>query len=214
MRNPNVELVVIATPNHLHAAHAIAAMEAGKHVVCEKLMATNPAEAEAMIAASGRTGQTLTVFNNRRFDPHFLKVREVVESGALGRIVQVRLVVHAFTRRRDWQTLKEFGGGMPNNIGAHFLDLLLSFIAASSALPQAFCHLDRVLTLGDADDHCVVMLRSPDGSGPLIQLELTNVCATPQDNWLIMGDRGTLGGTFNELRWQTVDVDTLPQRLL
>ncbi|MDB5327900.1 MAG: oxidoreductase domain protein, partial [Phycisphaerales bacterium] len=79
VRDPNVELVVIATPNHMHAEHAIAAMNAGKDVLCEKPMAASPAEADAMIDAARRNGRTLTVFNNRRFDPHFLKVREIVE---------------------------------------------------------------------------------------------------------------------------------------
>ena len=213
VRDPNVDLVVIATPNHMHARHAIAALDAGKHVLCEKPMAASPAEAEAMIESARRNSRILTVFNNRRFDPHFLKVREIVASGALGQIVQVRLVVHAFTRRWDWQTLKEYGGGMLSNIGAHFLDLLLSFFPAGE-LPQVFCHLDRVLTLGDADDHCVVMLRSVNGSGPLVQMELSNACALPQDNWLIMGDRGTLSGTFSDLTWRTVDVDDLATRTL
>ena len=209
--DPSVELVVVATPNHLHADHAISAMAAGKDVLCEKPMAGSAAEAEMMIAASRENGRLLTVFNNRRFDPHFLKVREVVESGVLGRIVQVRLAVHQFTRRWDWQTLQKFGGGMLSNIGAHFLDLLLSFFP-DDQLPQVACHLDRVLTLGDADDHCNVTLRVP--GGPLVQLELSNACGLPQDNWLIMGSRGTLGGTFESLRWRIADVDRLPLRQL
>ena len=206
-----VELVVVATPNHLHAGHAIAALRAGRDVLCEKPMAGSGAEARTMIEAARTTGRLLTVFNNRRFDPHFLQVRRVVDSGVLGRIVQVRLAVHQFTRRWDWQTLREYGGGMLNNIGAHFLDLLLSFFPGGG-VPDAWCHLDRVLTLGDADDHCVVSLRQP--GCPLVQLELTNACALPQDNWLIMGSRGTLGGTFDALRWRVADVDRLPPRTL
>ncbi len=206
-----VDLVVVATPNHLHAAHAAAALAAGKDVLCEKPMAADGPEAVGMIAAARRAGRVLTVFNNRRFDPHFLQVRRVVDSGALGRIVQVRLAVHQFTRRWDWQTLRQYGGGMLSNIGAHWLDLLLSFFPGEG-LPQAWCHLDRVLTLGDADDHCTVVLRQP--GRPLVQLELTNACALPQDNWLIMGERGTLGGTFDALRWRVADLDALPPREL
>ncbi len=211
VRDPSVELVIVATPNHLHAAHAIAAMAAGRDVLCEKPMAATGDEAETMIAAARTTGRLLTVFNNRRFDPHFLQVRDVIDSGALGRIVQVRLAVHRFTRRWDWQTLKAFGGGMLSNIGAHFLDLLLTFFP-DAALPDVYCHLDRVLTLGDADDHCVVTLRQP--GRPLVQLELTNACAIPQDNWLVMGSRGTLSGTFDALRWRVANLDRLPPRTL
>ncbi len=209
--DPAVELVVVATPNHLHAAHAAAAAAAGRDVLCEKPMAADGPEAAGMIAAARRAGRLLTVFNNRRFDPHFLQVRRVVDSGVLGRIVQVRLAVHQFTRRWDWQTLREYGGGMLNNIGAHWLDQLLSFFPGD-ALPQAHCHLDRVLTLGDADDHCAVTLRQ--AGRPLVQLELTNACGLPQDNWLVMGSRGTLAGTFDALRWRVADVDALPPREL
>lgn len=211
VRDPDVELVVIATPNHLHAAHAVAAMAAGKDVLCEKPMAAGSVEAERMIAAARETGRLLTVFNNRRFDPHFTEVRRIVDSGVLGRLIHVRLAVHHFTRRWDWQTLQKYGGGMLNNIGAHFLDLLLSFFPGDD-LPTVQCHLDRVLTLGDTDDHCVVSLRQP--SRPLVQLELTNACGLPQDNWLIMGSRGTLAGTFDALRWRVADVDGLPPRVL
>jgi predicted dehydrogenase len=211
VHDPDVELLVVATPNHQHAAHAIAALTAGKDVLCEKPMADSATAADAMVAAARDAGRLLTVFNNRRFDPHFLHVRDVIESGVLGRVVQVRLAVHQFTRRWDWQTLRQYGGGMLSNIGAHFLDLLLSFFPGDG-LPGVHCHLDRVLTLGDADDHCVVTLRQ---SGcPLVQLELTNACALPQDNWLIMGDRGTLTGTFDQLRWRVADMDRLPTRIL
>ena len=209
--DPDVQLLIVATPNHLHAEHSIFAMHAGKDVLCEKPMATNPAEAEAMIEVAHRTGRLLSVFNVRRFDPHFLQVRQIVDSGVLGRIVQVRLAVHQFTRRWDWQTLQKYGGGMLNNIGAHFLDLLLSFFP-DDTLPQVTCHLDRVLTLGDADDHCNVILRQ-EGC-PMVQLELSNACGLPQDHWLIMGDRGTLSGNFDSLRWRVADLEALPAREL
>src|SRR5688572_18244881 len=68
----DVELVIIATPNLLHAPQTIAALRAGKHVVCDKPMATSVAEADAMIAAARESGKVLTVFNNMRYWPDFL----------------------------------------------------------------------------------------------------------------------------------------------
>ncbi|HEX7008534.1 MAG TPA: Gfo/Idh/MocA family oxidoreductase [Phycisphaeraceae bacterium] len=205
------ELIVVATPSHLHAQHAIAAMEAGKHVLCEKPMAMSSDEADAMIAVAKRTGRVLTAFHNRRFDLHFLKVRELVESGELGRIIQVRFVMHGFARRWDWQTLKAFGGGMLNNAGPHFLDQLLSFLPDKPL--EVFCHVDRALTLGDAEDHCVVLLRVPGSPGlPLVQMELTSACCLPQESWLVMGTRGTLRGGFHRLKWRIADFSHLPAR--
>jgi predicted dehydrogenase len=206
----DVELVVIATPNHLHAQQAIAAMVAGKHVLCEKPFAMSTAEADQVIATSNRTGRVLSIYQNRRFDPHFQKVREIITSGVLGRIVEVRFTWHYFSRRWDWQTLKEFGGGMLNNAGAHFLDQLLFFFG--NEMPRVACYTDRALTLGDADDHCVVMLSGKDK--PLVQMELSSVCGYPQVNWLIMGTRGALHGTFDKLQWKIAQFDQVPTPVL
>jgi scyllo-inositol 2-dehydrogenase (NADP+) len=208
-RDESVQLVVVATPNHLHAANAIAAMEAGKDVLCEKPMALSQEQAAGMIDAAARTGRVLTVFQNRRFEPCFEKVREIVAGGMLGRIVQIRMGMHGFSRRWDWQTLKEFGGGTLNNAGSHFLDQLLSFFPIDE-MPDVFCHTDRALTLGDAEDHCVIMLRGK--SSPLVQLELSSACGYPQDNWLVMGTRGTLHGKFDHLEWKTARLELLPAR--
>ena len=69
--DPAVELLVVATPNHLHAQQAIAAMKAGKHVLCEKPFATSTAEADAVIAAAKHYKRILSIYHNRRFDPAF-----------------------------------------------------------------------------------------------------------------------------------------------
>jgi predicted dehydrogenase len=185
-------------------------MEAGKHVLCEKPFAMSCAEADQVISVAERTGRVLSIFQNRRFDPHFQKVREIVSSGVLGRIVQVRFAWHSFSRRWDWQTLKEFGGGMLNNTGAHFLDQLLFFF--DEEVPTVRCYMDRALSLGDTEDNCVVMLSAP--GKPLVQMELSSVCAYPQENWLIMGTQGTLHGTLEKLEWKIAQFDQLPTPVL
>jgi predicted dehydrogenase len=208
--DPSVDLVVIASPNHLHTAHTIAALQAGKHVICEKPMAAREEDAQAMIAAARRAGRLLTVFHNRRLEPHVAVLRNLLASGRLGRIVHVRAAVHRFTRRWDWQTLRQYGGGMLSNIGSHVLDLMLELFPLTDV--EVFAHLDRVLTLGDAEDHCVLMLRGKEG--PLLHLEITSAGAFPQDLWLVLGSRGSLTGGPQRLRWKIADFDHLPDRRL
>jgi predicted dehydrogenase len=70
-------------------------------------------------------GRVLAPFQNRRYEPHFNKVKEIVASGKLGQIVQIRMAWHSFGRRWDWQTLREFGGGQLANNGPHLLDQAL-----------------------------------------------------------------------------------------
>ncbi len=208
LADSDVELVVVATPTYLHPHHSILALKSGKKVVCEKPMATNTKDADQMIKASAETGSLLTVFQNRRYSKDYITVKEVIASGKLGRIVQIRMALNSFGRRWDWQTLKEMGGGTLNNNGIHLLDCALQLISEKE--PEIFCHLDRALTLGDADDHVKLILKAPEE--PLIDIELSSACAYPTETWLVMGTCGTLIGTPAELKWRYIKPEELPPR--
>jgi len=202
LADPAVELLIVALPSFLHADGTIAALEAGKHVVCEKPMATSLADADRMIAATRRTGRVLTIFQQRRYNPDFLQVRRVIDSGVLGRIVQIRLTESRFTRRWDWQTLQKFGGGSLNNTGPHFLDMALQLFGEDYP-DDLFCQLDRTLTLGDADDHVKVVFRGP--GAPTVDIELSSCCVYPGETWQVLGTQGGLHGSTHQLHWQWVD---------
>ena len=203
-------MVVVAVPSHLHADYSIAALRAGKHVVCEKPMATSVADAERMTAAAAETGKLLTVFQNYRYRDDVIKVREIAASGVLGRIVMVRIANHGFARRWDWQTLQRYGGGSMNNTGPHLIDMGLLLFGAAE--PEVTCVRDRVRTLGDADDHVLIVLRAP--GAPTVQIEITAACAYPQEQWLVMGTEGGLAGSSSALRWRYVKPGSLPERTL
>ena len=141
-----VELMVVATPSNLHAAQSIAAMRAGQHVIVEKPMASDLAGADAMLAVAEETGRILTVHQNLRYAADFVKVREVIASGVLGRIIEVRIHNGGFDRRWDWQTMKRYGGGALNNSGPHFVDMGLLLIDD----PEP----DRLLPHGDHASLC------------------------------------------------------------
>ena len=204
-----VELVAVASPSHLHAPQAIDAMRAGKHVLVEKPFATSLEDADAMIAVSQETGRILTASQNSRYAPDFLKIREVFDSGVLGDILTVRIAWHRFTRRWDWQTLKEFGGGELNNSGSHVIDQALLLIGDAEV--DVFCHrVSTPLSSGDAEDHIKVVLKADNGI--VVDIECTMACAYPQDRWLVMATRGGLVGNGNTLRWKYFDPSTLPPR--
>ena len=137
LADQEVELVIVAPPSYLHAVYTIAALQAGKAVVCEKPMAENLADADGMLAAARRTGSLFTMFQNRRYEASYLKVREIIASGVLGRIFQIKLTVHSFSRRWDWQTLRAFAGGQLRNNGVHYLDqsLQLMDLASGGGVP-------------------------------------------------------------------------------
>jgi len=210
VNDADVEVVTVATPSQLHAAHTIQALKAGKHVVCEKPMATSAEDAQTMIDAAKETGRTLTVFQNYRYLPDVAKLLEIVKSGVLGRLVLVRLAIHGFGRRWDWQTLKKYGGGSLNNTGAHFVDVALLLFGPKE--PDIFCRMERILSLGDAEDHVKLLLFAEDS--PMIDIEITKVCAYPQDRYLLMGTQGTLTGNSTKLQWKYFDPAELEPRTL
>ncbi|MCD6469922.1 Gfo/Idh/MocA family oxidoreductase [Candidatus Bathyarchaeota archaeon] len=209
-KDREVELIIVATPSYLHASHTILALKSGKNVVCEKPMAANLSEANAMIEASKETGNILTVFHNSLFAPDYLKVKEVIRSGKLGRIVLIKIYKHVFSRRWDWQTLRKFGGGELRNNAVHSIVQGLQILGDKE--PEVFCDLQRTLTLGDAEDHVKILLKAPNS--PLIDIEVTRACAYPQNKWLVMGTQGGLTGTFNSLKWKYFDSEALPPRML
>lgn len=86
IRRPEVDLVVIASPNDTHAPLALAALEAGKHVVVDKPFTLDLAQARALIAAAEKHGRLLSVFQNRRWDSDFLGVKQVIEQGLIGKV--------------------------------------------------------------------------------------------------------------------------------
>jgi predicted dehydrogenase len=208
LEDPDVELVVLAIPSHLHYEQTLRILKAGKHVVVEKPMAIGVDQCDGMIAAAKKAGRMLTVFQQQRFMPSFMKVREVIDSGKLGRITLIRIAAHDFGRRWDWQTLRAFNGGSLMNMGPHFMDQALQFIG--SAEPEIFCDLQRTLTSGDAEDHVKMVLRAQDA--PVIDLEIASASAYRQDFWLVMGTSGGLKGTPSQLSWKYVDFSKMPPR--
>jgi scyllo-inositol 2-dehydrogenase (NADP+) len=205
-----IELIVVATPTQLHAGNTIAALRAGKHVLVEKPMGKNLAQVDEMITVAQETGQILTVNQNYRYSADLRKIRDIIESGVLGRIIHIRIAVHQFRRRWDWQTLKAYGGGILNNHGAHIVDWAMLFIDEPV---QVFCHMEATpLYAGDADSHVKIILRPQ--TGPLIDIELTHACAYPQDRWLIMGTQGSLVSDRRVIRWKYFDPDQAPPLVL
>jgi len=109
--NDSVQGIVIAAPTAMHREIAVAAAERGKHVFCEKPMAMNPAECDAMIAAAEKTGVVLQIGFMRRFDDNFRSAYERVKAGEIGEVVLVKSCTHGPTYPKPWMfDLKQSNG--------------------------------------------------------------------------------------------------------
>ena len=130
LADPQVDAVYLATPTFLHAPHATAAMEAGKHVLVEKPMAMNAQEASLMCEASQRTGRKLAVAYYRRFWASFERIKRLLDENRLGQVVLVRVALHSWYRPDPdqpgaWRVNPGLsGGGVISDVGCHRLDLL------------------------------------------------------------------------------------------
>jgi len=123
----DVDAVDICLPHHLHAEVAVAAAEAGKHILVEKPIANTLEEADAMIEAARRAGVVLMVAHNERYMPVYRKAKELIEQGALGRIFLARADHNQFVQvgQRHWLKSKEAaGGGALIGSGIHRVDIL------------------------------------------------------------------------------------------
>ena len=119
-----LELVVIATPNHLHCAQALMALEHGKHVVIDKPLARSTREADRLIEAAAHHHCKLAVFHNRRWDSDFLTIERIVAEELLGPIVnfEARWDRYRPTVSDRWREQPQFGGGMLLDLGSHLID--------------------------------------------------------------------------------------------
>ncbi|MCZ7574597.1 MAG: Gfo/Idh/MocA family oxidoreductase [Ardenticatenaceae bacterium] len=121
---PGLDLISIATPNANHASESIAALEAGKHVVVDKPMAVDTAEAEAMVAVAERTGLINVVNTELRFNPTRRRMKALVEQGYLGRLYHVSVNSFHDYRPRLWSWKDSAQAGIVRGHGSHMVDLI------------------------------------------------------------------------------------------
>lgn len=128
LADPAVDIVYVGTPVFLHAPQAIQSLRAGKHVVCEKPMAMNAAEARTMLKAAESSGKLFGVAYYRRTYPKVQRAKQLLESGAIGKPVLAELTCHGWfdgTGSRSWLVdPAKAGGGPLYDIASHRIDVL------------------------------------------------------------------------------------------
>lgn len=136
LADPAVDLVVIATPNTLHAAQAHAALDAGKHVVVDKPFTVTSVEARGVAEHAERSGRVLSVFQNRRYDSDFEALRSLIADGALGTVTQFESHFDRFRPdvRDRWREQAMAGSGLWYDLGPHLLDQALQLFGMPHAI--------------------------------------------------------------------------------
>ncbi len=186
LADPEVQVIYNSLPNHLHAEWTIRALEAGKHVLCEKPLALSLEEVDAMIAAARRNGRVLAEAFMYRHHPQTLQVVELVRSGAVG---EVQLVRGAFTfrleREGNYRHFREMGGGSLWDVGCYPVSYARLIMGAEPIEVMGM----QVRGPGEADVMFVGQMRFP---GERFAQFDSGFCAPFRAFVEIVGSQGTL----------------------
>jgi UDP-N-acetyl-2-amino-2-deoxyglucuronate dehydrogenase len=173
LANPELEIVTIATPSGAHFEAALAALAAGKHVVCEKPLEITTARIDKLIAAAAANGRTLAAILNRRFNPAMTAFKSACDAGRLGKIVSASCYVkwfrdQAYYDSAEWRgTWRLDGGGALMNQSIHSIDALLYLagpVKSVQANTACLAH-ERI----EVEDMAVAILEFESGARGVIE---------------------------------------------
>ncbi len=161
----DVQVVIVSTPPSLHARMSIAALQRGKHVLCEKPLARTPSECREIIGATSANGPLLATGFNYRFYPSILKAKQIVDSGLIGELDHVRSYAgySAAEHSQAWlRDVEEVGGGALYDNGIHLIDLTRYFLGEVGAV-KGFAS-NAVWGFKGCEDNGFALLRGPQGA--------------------------------------------------
>lgn len=190
LQNAEVELVIINTPVQTHYEYAKKALEAGKNIIVEKPFTVNVSEAEELVNLAEEKGLFLSVYQNRRFDRDFLKVKEVLNSGQLGNIKETEIRFDRFRTKPSGKQHKEspdqVGSGSLHDLGAHLVDQAVQYFGYPEKL---FADVFSMKGSAFANDYFEILLYYKND----LRVRLKSSVFTKEDHYAykIHGDKGT-----------------------
>lgn len=206
--------VAICTPNGLHAAHTIMALEAGIHVLCEKPLCINATDGNKMIAAAEKAGKKLFVVKQNRYNPPVVFLKNLLVNKKLGQIYSFQ--INCFWNRPDayytgWKGTKTLDGGTLYTQFSHFIDLLywlLGDVAAVKTISKNFAH-----PAIEFEDSGIVAFEMQNGAIGSLNYTVNSFEKNMEGSFTVFGEKGTvkIGGQYlNELEYCRVHGVTEP----
>ena len=193
------DFIINASFNMDHYPISLELLQKGYNVMSEKPAATNSAQLAEILEAAQKSGCIFQAFQQSRFGAGFRKIKEIIASGVLGRIVHVGLNFSGFSRRWDWQTIQAFSAGSLLNTGPHPVDHALELMGFPKDI-QVSAAFDRAQTSGDAEDYAKLILQAE--GAPVADVEISSCNAFSEYVYLVQGKYGTLRGTPKALEWK------------
>jgi predicted dehydrogenase len=188
--DPDVSVVVVGTPPSTHTEPVIAALTAGKHVVCEKPFALRVADAERMMHAAAANQRTLTVFQSRRWDPDFVALRDAVRSGRIGEPFYMESFIGGYGHPCDfWHSHEPISGGMIFDWGSHYFDWILELFPNRVSSVTARAHK---LVWHDVTNSDQVRVDLTFDGGAQATFLQSDIAAARKPKWYLLGTSGAV----------------------
>ncbi|WP_313511576.1 Gfo/Idh/MocA family oxidoreductase [Sphingobacterium sp.] len=189
INDPEIELVIVNTPNDTHVEFALKALKAGKHVLIEKPFAPTAPEANVLFKVANDMGKHILPFHNRRFDADFLALKKVIENNEVGRPIELHIRFDRFKPELGPKLFKETkipASGVIYDLGSHLLDQAISLFGK----PKAMTKVRGVYRPGSiVDDYGCIILNYTSGLNVYITASL--LVANPQASFVLHGTKGS-----------------------
>lgn len=188
LSDENLDIILVSTSNEVHKDIAIAALRAGKNVICEKPVTLNSKELEDIMAVAKETGKVFTIDQNRRTNKDFVLMRRNVEADMIGKpyVIESR-VEGSRGMPTGWRTIKALGGGMMLDWGVHLIDQLMYMY--NEKVVNVFCTMNSI-QYPEVDDNFRLVMTFENGVEARIEVATNNYIVHPR--WYVLGERGTL----------------------
>lgn len=206
---PDLDLIIVPTPNDTHFPLARAALEAGKSVVVDKPFTLTSVQAQELVSLADSKGLFLSVFHNRRWDSDFLTLKALIERGTLGQIVHYESRMDRFRPevRVRWRESSDLGAGLWFDLGPHLLDQALVLFGEPDGLVLNTGLLrDGALS----DDWFFAILDYPDRR---ILLSASVMAAQPSPRFVVHGLKGTWQKSGFDPQEEALKAGAIPGRL-
>jgi predicted dehydrogenase len=195
--DPDVDLVIIATPPNSHAQLCLQMMKAGKHVVCEKPLALNRREADALVEMAVEKNVHLSCHQNRRFDQDYLAIKQSLAEGLIGDLFYLETFVGSFAHPCGyWHSHSPVSGGTSFDWGAHYLDWIVSLVPDKVASVIGTRHKRVWHDVTNADQERIQIRFA---GGKEAEFMHSDVAAARKPKWYLLGTEGALVGHWRDV---------------